>query len=244
ADLRPIVVLAQRINCDLCRDFAPLVATHAVGDGQEHPVALGQFPFRIGDEDAVLVFLPDGPGVGRSTDRHPHLIHVIAPLPSVPFYSPGTANIPRFWLRNRSTAERLWPRSPIRVRSCTCVTIALFRPCPGWRHEHMRLVPLLRLLPVLLVAGLLLACGGSDEEPTPTPSPQGLIDAAANRFNELDTAHYTLTIDGDVYLDAQGMLALRGAEGDLQRPDRATAKADIGFAGTTLSVNVVALGQE
>src|SRR5690606_13295078 len=119
-----------------------------------------------------------------------------------------------------------------------------FRPCPGWRHEHMRLVPLLRLLPVLLVAGLLLACGGSDEEPTPTPSPQGLIDAATNRFNELDTAHYTLTIDGDVYLDAQGMLALRGAEGDLQRPDRATAKADIGFAGTTLSVNVVALGQE
>jgi len=109
----------------------------------------------------------------------------------------------------------------------------------------MRWVPLLRLMPVLLLmAGLVLACGGSDEEPTSTPSPQSLIDAAAARFNELDSAHYTLTIDGDVYLDSQGMLALRGAEGDLQRPDRATAKADIGFAGTTLSVNVVALGQE
>lgn len=109
----------------------------------------------------------------------------------------------------------------------------------------MRPVHLLRLLTTLLLVTLgLLACRESSEEATPTPSPQSLIEAASDRFAELDTAHYALTIDGDVFLDDQNVLALRGAEGDLQRPDRATAKASIGFGGTTISVDIVALGQE
>ncbi|MDI3339509.1 MAG: LppX_LprAFG lipoprotein [Sphaerobacter sp.] len=109
----------------------------------------------------------------------------------------------------------------------------------------MRPPPFVRLSPVILVLILgLLACGRSAPTPTPAPSPQALIEAATARFAELQTAHFVLTIEGDVFLDPQQSLTLRGAEGNIQRPDRAATKADLGFAGATISVELVSLGPD
>lgn len=106
-----------------------------------------------------------------------------------------------------------------------------------------------RQLLILAVCALALlpACIGrqpSEPSPTATPSAQDTLNAAADRFATINSAHYRLQIDGDVFLDAQGTISLRGAEGDLLRPMSATAKADVSFAGATLTVNMVAIGED
>lgn len=111
---------------------------------------------------------------------------------------------------------------------------------------YRRIFLVFTLAIIFIVA--LAACGGSKKAPTATPtpteSPKDLLDAAGQQFAAVKSAHYSLKIDGDVYLDSQQTLSLRGAEGDLLRPKSATAKADIGFGGATVSVDMVAIGDD
>lgn len=99
-------------------------------------------------------------------------------------------------------------------------------------------------LAAAIVIVLLAACRGDDSHQSPTPDPAAVLQAAGQRFGEITSAHYTLQIDGDVFLDDQHLLALRSAEGDLLRPDSATAKANISAGGPTLTVNMIAIGEQ
>ena len=105
---------------------------------------------------------------------------------------------------------------------------------------------------VIIVSVVILTAGCSrgaavarnTPPPTPTPTPRDLLNTAAQRFAQINSAHYQLQIAGNVYLDNQKTLALRGAEGDLARPDSATAKASVALAGANLTIDMIAIGQD
>jgi hypothetical protein len=96
------------------------------------------------------------------------------------------------------------------------------------------------------VAIALDGCGGSkSDNNTATAngvSAQTVLEQAATRFDQVSSLHFTLSIDGSVPLDTTNTLALHGAEGDLSRPDRAQAKASVGFLGATISIKFVSIG--
>jgi lipoprotein LprG len=80
--------------------------------------------------------------------------------------------------------------------------------------------------------------------PTPTPTPADFLKRAADRFNQLDSLHFNLQIDGKVALDSQGLLQLHSADGDLKRPDQAQANAKISVGGANVNMKMVAIGPD
>lgn len=97
----------------------------------------------------------------------------------------------------------------------------------------------------------LIACGGGSKKatqpppPTPTPvSAQSILSGAAQRFDQINSLHFDLQVDGNVALDKNGSIKLRGANGDLLRPSSAKAKANVSFMGANLSINMVSIGTE
>lgn len=80
--------------------------------------------------------------------------------------------------------------------------------------------------------------------PTPTPTAQGILQQAADRWNQLDTVHFVLQIDGDVALDSTGLVKLRGADGDLKRPGLAQATARVSVGGANVTMKMISLGQD
>ena len=62
------------------------------------------------------------------------------------------------------------------------------------------------------------------------PRAQAVIDKARVRFDGVNTLHFVLAIDGDVYLDKTRTQKLKSGEGDLVRPDKVslTARAAVG----------------
>jgi len=115
--------------------------------------------------------------------------------------------------------------------------------------------PISRIL-ILAVVALVLGVGCSrgsavvqntptpPPTPTPTPTPRDILNSASQRFAQVNSAHYQLQVQGNVFLDSQRTLALRGASGDLARPSSATAKATVALAGANLTVNMIAIGQD
>lgn len=97
---------------------------------------------------------------------------------------------------------------------------------------------------VLLAAALaaLSACTGDDTTDDPAASADEVLRQASERFREVDTAHFALQIEGEVALDNGGLILLRSAEGEIERPNSAEAKADISFGGTNLSMTMIAIG--
>ncbi len=94
----------------------------------------------------------------------------------------------------------------------------------------------------------LVDCGGS-KAPTATPSPtavsvQDILNSTADRFDQTNSLHFDLTVDGDVALDQNGTIKLHSANGDLKRPDSAQAKANVTFLGANLSINLVSIGSD
>ena len=68
------------------------------------------------------------------------------------------------------------------------------------------------------------------------PQAQAIVDKARARFDQVNALHFTLTVDGDVYLDTLHTQKLKSADGDLIRPDKVslTAKASVGPVNATL----------
>ncbi len=62
------------------------------------------------------------------------------------------------------------------------------------------------------------------------PQAQAAVDTARARFDQVNSLHFSLTVDGDVYLDTLHSQKLKSADGDLIRPDKVslTAKASVG----------------
>jgi len=66
--------------------------------------------------------------------------------------------------------------------------------------------------------------------PPSDPQSQAIVDKAKTRFDQVNTLHFILGIEGDVFLDKLRTQKLKSAEGDLVRPDKVslTAKAQVG----------------
>lgn len=96
-------------------------------------------------------------------------------------------------------------------------------------------------------------------EPSPTPSPtrepsptptealseeEQFLQDVADRWAETDTVHFELDIDGTVHLDANNTIELESAGGDLARPDRAAAEADISIGFADFDVSIIVIGDD
>lgn len=66
--------------------------------------------------------------------------------------------------------------------------------------------------------------------PPSDPQAQAVVDKARARFDQVNALHFTVGIEGDVYLDQLRTQKLKSADGDLVRPDKVslTAKAQVG----------------
>jgi hypothetical protein len=97
----------------------------------------------------------------------------------------------------------------------------------------------------ITTVALLGACGGGDKEPTATPvSAQSILEQTSARFDQTNSLHFVLQLEGAVSLDGGGTIRLRGAEGDILRPDSAQAKTDVSFGSVNLSVSMISIGQD
>lgn len=107
---------------------------------------------------------------------------------------------------------------------------------------HRAILMIAAIIGVLILVG----CGGNTGKkavPSPTPvTAQGLLQAASTRFEQINTVHFSLSVDGNVTLDSGGTIKLHGADGDLKRPDSAEAKANVSFLGANLSISLVTIG--
>ncbi len=102
---------------------------------------------------------------------------------------------------------------------------------------------------VILGLFTLISCGGSKAQApaTPTATPvtaQAVLSLASQRFEQINSLHFDLQIQGNVALDQQGTIKLHGATGDLLRPNSAKAKANVTFLGANLSINMVSIGTD
>lgn len=109
---------------------------------------------------------------------------------------------------------------------------------------RLRDSPVLLLLVALLVVGL-AGCGPETEvvsTPTTTPSPAELLTMASRRLAETQSVHFTLTVEGETYIDSGKTIKLIGAEGDLQRPDRVRTTFQAEVMGRAISLQLITIG--
>ncbi|MCC7023244.1 MAG: LppX_LprAFG lipoprotein [Thermomicrobiales bacterium] len=109
---------------------------------------------------------------------------------------------------------------------------------------RLRDSPVLLLLVALLVVGL-AGCGSENEvvsTPAATPSPAELLTMASRRLAETQSVHFTLTVEGETYIDSGKTIKLIGAEGDLQRPDRVRTTFQAEVMGRAISLQLITIG--
>ncbi len=107
-----------------------------------------------------------------------------------------------------------------------------------------------------MLATVIAGCGpfGDDDEPEEAPTatavpieaqdPAIIIEQAVARWDDTETAHFVLEIDGATYLDNDEQIELAGAEGDLSRPQSVEALASIAISLVTLDVSLIFVGDD
>lgn len=99
---------------------------------------------------------------------------------------------------------------------------------------------ILRWLMMLLFMLALVGCG--DEEP-PVPSPEEIVRQTADHLNQLSAFHFTIERTGaPAFLDPDGLIAFRRAEGDYVAPDKARAVINVTVPGFATEVSVISIG--
>jgi hypothetical protein len=114
-----------------------------------------------------------------------------------------------------------------------------------WLIAHNGAVKILRpSLQGLLVVGLLLAaCGGGDDSNAGDVSAEDVLSDAATRFESVKTFHFTLDHENGTTEIVLG-LGLDTAEGDFVLPDRMSGEVRGRLGPTTVSVRIVAIGDD
>lgn len=110
----------------------------------------------------------------------------------------------------------------------------------------MHLANLVTILIIVLCASLITACGSGDDDDTATPTEDvsQILNDAADRWDATETAHFELEIDGETYLDDAETIQLKGASGDMQRPDSVKAEASISASLLNVDVSLIFIGDE
>lgn len=95
----------------------------------------------------------------------------------------------------------------------------------------------------------------TEPSPTPTPEPsptptealseeEQFLRDVAERWSETETVHFELDIEGTVHLDQNNTIELESAGGDLARPDRAEAEANISIGFADFDVSIIVIGDD
>jgi hypothetical protein len=96
---------------------------------------------------------------------------------------------------------------------------------------------------------VLVACGPTEPEPpTPTPlatpTPEELLALASKRLAETQSAHFTLDVQGETFIDTGGTIRLLGAEGDLVRPDRVRTTFQAEVVNRAITLQLITVGDK
>lgn len=70
------------------------------------------------------------------------------------------------------------------------------------------------------------------------------IDSAIKRWSRTSSVHFLLEVDGSTYLDVNETIELKEVEGDLKRPDRAKADAEVQISFASFDVGLVVIGDD
>lgn len=72
-----------------------------------------------------------------------------------------------------------------------------------------------------------------------------LLKAASQRLATIESLHFKLDVEGQTYIDADGAIQLRAAEGDLARPDKVAVEFQVNLLGTaTVSIKMITIGPD
>jgi lipoprotein LprG len=116
-----------------------------------------------------------------------------------------------------------------------------------------------RRFPALILLFLLVftttACMGDDDADdavveTPEASPvaeltaEEVLESGRDAWAETESAHFTLEVDGDAFLDEDETIKLLSADGDIKRPGSVAASANVDAQITTVDISLVAVDGE
>ncbi len=79
---------------------------------------------------------------------------------------------------------------------------------------------------------------------TSDPKAQAVVDKARARFDQVNTMHFTLNVEGDLYIDDFRTQKLRSAEGDLVRPDRVAVSAKVSVGPVNATIKFIQIGND
>ena len=74
---------------------------------------------------------------------------------------------------------------------------------------------------------------------TTTPTTQAIIDKARTRFDKVNALHFTLAVEGQVFLDMARTERLTAADGDLIRPDRVSLTARVSVSSINAQLKFI-----
>lgn len=96
---------------------------------------------------------------------------------------------------------------------------------------------------VIVLAGLLAACGGTIQPtPTPIPTPREVSAAIGRATQSTQSVHFAISLSGKaVYADQGGIFVLNSMEGDLKRPDSVLALLSVTAGAGVAEIRTVAL---
>lgn len=110
----------------------------------------------------------------------------------------------------------------------------------GGSHMHTKrfsLAHVISLCGLLVLAALLIGCGGSTSS---TPSAQQLIRDAQAAIGKVTSYHFTLKSQN---IGTTGSLPIESADGDIVVPDKLEANANVVFNGGNAQAQIIAIGK-
>src|SRR5207249_10141608 len=96
----------------------------------------------------------------------------------------------------------------------------------------------LALLTMLMLIGIVTACGGGDNN---TPSAQQLIKQAQAAIQKVTSYHFNLMVDNP---GTGGTLVIKTADGDIVVPDKLQAKANVLVFGNVVPEQIITIGDK
>src|SRR5688572_5513766 len=106
---------------------------------------------------------------------------------------------------------------------------------------------------LVLVVFTMTACMGDDDDgddsdagasPVSEMTAEDVLEAARGAWDETESAHFALEIEGDAYLDEDETIKLLSAEGDIKRPGSVSASATVDAQISVLDISLVAVDGE
>jgi hypothetical protein len=93
---------------------------------------------------------------------------------------------------------------------------------------------------LILIALLTVSSCASGDNGDGDLSADEIVENAAERFENTESAHFELEIDGTIGIDDQGMIQLGSVTGEIERPSNARADASVVFGGSSVSLEMIA----